>query len=88
MDEEALKDIQDMCENDEIENSLKEMYDDGEIEKDVFDFFNDMILRKVIKDNNPDEKVQVNKESKAVKRVTFAEPLVDYETFTMDHTSE
>ena len=80
MDPDTFKAMEEMCENHDIEDSLKEMYENGEIEKDVFDFFNDIIIRKVIKDNTPDEEVQVNKESK-VKRVTFAENLVEYETF-------
>ena len=83
----VLKSIHDMCENDDIEDKLRELYDNGDIEKDVFDFFNEIILKRVVKDNTPEEEVQVVKESN-VKRVTFAENLVEYETFRMDDTSE
>ena len=87
MDKESLKSIHDMCENDDIEDKLQELYSNKDIEKDVFDFFNEIILKRVVKDNTPEEEVQVVKESN-VKRVTFAENLVEYETFRMDDTSE
>jgi len=80
--EKEVQDLYDMCDNGDIEDSLNKLMEEGEIEKDVFDFFNDIILKKRREDQD------VTIVPKAVKRVSFADPLVEFETLTIDNTNE